>query len=523
MTTLTAAALLHNTATRVTLGNTPLHAVPVTVAQQLKPLLESSTSLTAFTVHTQFTPPESLRLLLLGASRCRSLQHVRLVGGISVLQSKMLMSAFMQFTFARRNSRATSAVRPVKSPAERCPRTPFSKRPSPAPKLRRNAAGCEADMSRNGCHPGGSSRLHLYARANSETSRLPSPRKTWLNGVHMVLDMHHLDDVVAGFLLKGLERSERIVGLDLHIAPTSQAATRAAGRMLSHANAIVARNARRVRYLLCQKPPGEAAPAPRAHQKEKVQLVSYSPLSEDAPKAEYREEERAGEEIRKNEEWRGAIAAVRQELSTFDLHTLPPRRYSPPRLLSGAPPDPPLRPMQPRVVNARLRLFGKADVETEHRPLHDERGGRKGEEETVHDNGCFVCFGEVSHTPEQVQAPNTPRDARRGREEQRGDGLFACPTPGDFLEATQASPSFSRHTPCSPPSTRKQLTQHIRYLHGCVRDINGVVVRYEMASRDSIQRLVTDMRVLEERFTEGLTSKLTDILVSLSEMEKQVE
>ncbi|RNF24288.1 uncharacterized protein Tco025E_02577 [Trypanosoma conorhini] len=522
MTTLTAAALLHNTATRLTLGNTPLHAVPVTVAQQLKPLLESSTSLTAFTVHTQFTPPESLRLLLLGAARCRSLQHVRLVGGISVLQSRMMMSAFMQFTFARRNSRATSAVRPAKSPAGRCPHTPFSKRPSPAPNPRRNAAVCEADIPRGACRPCGYARLHSHQQPNSETVRSPSPRGTWLNGVHMVLDMHHLDDVVAGFLLKGLERSERIVGLDLHIAPTSQAAARVAGRLQSHANAIVARNARRVRYLLCQKPPGGAAPVPGAQKKAQAHLDPFSPLPEDFPRAEDREEERVGEGNGK-EEWGGAAAAMRRELSTSDSNTLPPHRYTPPRLLSGAPPDPPLRPLQPHVVNARLRLFGRDDVDAGHTPLRGEQGERKGEREAAQANGRFVCFGEALHTQELVQASKTPLDARRGQAEQRGGEQSASPTPGDPLGATQASPSFSRHTPCSPPSPRGQLVQHIRCLHGCVRDINGVVVRHQMESRDSIQRLVAQMHVLEERLTEGLSSKLTDILVSLSEMEKQLE
>ncbi|EAN83646.1 hypothetical protein C3747_135g65 [Trypanosoma cruzi] len=521
MTDPTAAALLHNTATRVTLGNTPLHAVPVTVAKQLKPLLESSTSLTVLTVHTQFTPPESLRLILLGASRCRSLQHMRLVGGISVLQSKMIMSAFMQFTFARRTSRTNSAVRPFSNPAGRSPHTPLSKRPSPAQRIRRNVVVSDAKMTNGGCQPGGYGRLNSPALRNMEVSKSPSPRLSWLNGVQMVLDLHHLDDVVAGFLLKGLERSERIVGLDLHIAPTSQAATRAAVRMLSHANVIVARNARRVRYLLSQNTPVDAAFLRGADKRDKTDFSLCSPLPEDVPRAEQREQVREGGEKEK-EEWGREATTMRQGLSTFDLNTLPPRRYSPPRLLSGVPPDPSLRPMQPHVVSASPRIFDNGELEMGHMSRRGEQ--KQMEEEASHENECFVCSGGSLYTPEKIQASKISSDTiNRRAGERREDGSCAWPAPKDPLETTQPSPSFSRHTPCSPPSPRGQFVQHIRYLHGCVRKINGVVVRYQMESRDSIQRLVAEMHVLEEQLTERVTSKLTDMLLSLSELEKQVE
>ncbi|EKF33344.1 hypothetical protein MOQ_002791 [Trypanosoma cruzi marinkellei] len=523
MTDPTAAALLHNTATRVTLGNTPLHAVPVTVAKQLKPLLESSTSLTVLTVHTQFTPPESLRLILLGASRCRSLQHMRVVGGISVLQSKMIMSAFTQFTFAPRTSRATSAVRPPNITAGRFPHTPLSRCPSPAQRIRRNVVVSDAKLTTGGCLPGGYGQLNSPALRNMEVSKSPSPRLSWLNGVHMVLDLHHLDDVVAGFLLKGLERSERIVGLDLHIAPTSQAATRAAVRMLSHANAIVARNARRVRYLLSQNPPVDAPFLQGANKRGETDLSLCSPLPEDVPRAEQREQVREGGEKEK-EEWGKRDTTMRQELSTFDLNTLPPRRYSPPRLLSGAPPDPSLRPLQPHVVSANLQIFGNGELGMGHTARRGEQKGMEEEEEASHEDECFVCSGRLLYTPEKVQASKISPDAiNRRAGERREDGSCAWPAPKDPLETTQPSPSFSRHTPCSPPSPRGQFVQHIRYLHGCVRDINGVVVRYQMESRDSIQRLVAEMHVLEEQLTERVTSKLTDMLLSLSEVEKQVE
>ncbi|KEG13542.1 hypothetical protein DQ04_00941060 [Trypanosoma grayi] len=504
MTSITAAALLHNTATRVTLGNTPLHAVPVTVAQQLKPLLESSTSLTAFTVHMQFTPPESLRLLLLGASRCCSLQYVRLVGGVSVLQSKMMMSAFTHFTFVRKSSRAATAARPARSPAKRCPHTPRAKRPPAVAPAARGATEKPGDD----CLATGCNRPQSPEAVIAKGARSPPPCFSWLNGVHMVLDLHHVDDVVAGILLRGLERSERIVGLDLHIAPSSKAATRIAGRMLSRANTIVARNARRVNYLLCQNIPRRAAPCRGAGKSEKVQPPPSPPLPADAAPADY-DYAASGE----------TMTALR-EPSASDMCDLPSRRYSPPRLLSGAPPTPPSPPPRRPVLSVRHRLFN-ADA--------DMRWATKHDEDDAHSNDCFVCggcatLGKTPRTPERPRALNVQEESMDKIPEQRRCGSSVQPTPRDVLETKQPSPSLSHVTPCTPsqrpPSPRGQFVQHCRYLRGCVRDINTVVVRYQVVCRESVQRMVAEMRLLEEQLTDKVTTKLTDMMMSLSELER---
>ncbi|KAH9578895.1 hypothetical protein LSM04_007228 [Trypanosoma melophagium] len=558
MVSTTAAALLHNTATRLTLGNTPLHAVPVTVAQQLRPLLECSTSLTAFTLHTQFTPPESLRLLLLGASRCRSLQHMRLVGGISVLQSKMIMAALTHFTLARTGARPATATRADKSPAGRCPHTPT---PVSARERGRLIRGREeevgvgvvgkAEARRNREVRGNDyNRVHSVGFPNKKATKTPSPRLN--EGVYVVLDLHHLDDVVASMLLKGLERSERIVGLDIHIAPTSQTAVRIASRMLSRANIILSRNAKRVRCL-------------RNTPKVSRQATPFSPTNEN--------EVLKSPAVKNNGHNNIVFAYERaggapREPSASNSRNIPARRYSPPRLLSASPPDaqhkqqrkPPLSPPpRPPVMNGRQRFFHREAV-------NDVWCLPKQTRDEVQCNDCFVCGNdmrqsEALHTPEQMRAtdaPNrgwnsrrdhivggssvqpTPRMLQQEKEQQQDEneneeecGSAAAPPPllsgaittETTMTTTQASPSLSRCTPCTPlhapPSPRGQAIQQLRYLRGCVQDINSVVVRFQVVSRESVQRLVTEMRALEEQLTEKVTAKLTDMMMSLSDMEKQ--
>ncbi|ORC87320.1 uncharacterized protein TM35_000221190 [Trypanosoma theileri] len=559
MVSTTAAALLHNTVTRLTLGNTPLHAVPITVAQQLRPLLECSTSLTAFTLHTQFTPPESLRLLLLGASRCRSLQHVRLVGGISVLQSKMVMAAFTHFTLAHNIKRPATARRVDKSPVSRCPHTPA---PAPAPAV--GGRGSERERERGVAvrrekaedrrnHVGQCnkySRVHSVGIPNTKSTQTPSPRSPRLyEGVYVVLDLHHLDDVVASMLLKGLERSERIVGLDVRIAPTSQASVRIASRMLSRANIILSRNAKRVNSLRATpKAPRQATPFSPTNEKE----ILKSPAVEGNAHSNI---------VFASEMATGAP----REPSASNSRNLPARRYSPPRLLSATPPPPspqlqeqrklPYSPPPRRpVMNGRQRFFREGVEDVWCVPKHTRDEG--------HCTDCFVCSDDIRYSeglssPDRRRAtdvPNhhawnnrrahmhggssvqpTPRMMQQEKEQQEEEeenekeegatAVAAALTTGTTITTTHASPSPSHCTPYTPrhapPSPRGQAIQQIRYLRGCVRDINAVVVRFQVVSRESVQRLVTEMRVLEEQLTEKVTAKLTDMMMSLSDMEKQ--
>ncbi|CBH18637.1 hypothetical protein, conserved [Trypanosoma brucei gambiense DAL972] len=509
-------ALFHNKISRVTLGSTPQGAVSLPVAQWLKPMLESNTSLTTVTLHTQYIPPESLKVVLLGASRCRGLQYLRLVGGISVLQSKVLMSALAHFTLSYRPSRPSTDVRCRVPNGEEYSHAQRVAQPSPSGAPERENGrfalkACEAQRANDMdmcCNPI-YQRLCSPALLNARAAGPPSPCIRQHNGVHVVLDVQHMDDVVAAFLVRGLERAERVIGLDVHVSSVSQTASRAAARLLSRTESIIKLNAERLGHLLARCPsPVPQKKSSRRHAENAVRLGTspHSPLCR--PNA-------------------GADGGPPRP-PTADPQSLPTRRYSPPRLLPEHPCEPHSPPPRPLGAGAPHRLFSTpsvtftadgdcAEEESDDNTLTGGEGRGEGDKEECEEirEANKEC---ESAPPNNRASPNTD--------------IVACPF--QKLEQKKVevwgsrstvpgspSPCYKPHAPLhQPPSHQGQLVQHMRHMRNYVKDINSVVVRYQVGSRETVQRMVTAMQQLEEQLTQSVTEKLTDMLVTISEVER---
>ncbi|KAG8344331.1 hypothetical protein TRVL_04843 [Trypanosoma vivax] len=468
------AGLLHNTVTRLTLGHTALNAVPPAVAHQLKPLIELNTSLIALTLHMQHVPPDSLRLLLLGCSRCSSLLQLHLVGGITVLQSKMIMKALAHFTFTHKSSRPTTAER-VTTPNERYSSSVVHVGHTPPRANERTGvyqlSACALDWNegenRNCPWDGGGRHLRSPDCLSARMAR-PVPRRVSLcNGVRMVLDVQHMDNVVVSFLMNGLEQSERIIGVDIHVSSISQAAARTAARFMADAHGLIARNKRRVK------------------------LFQPHPCAPSRPSL-----------VRKLE------VTVTSNLST-PTHTATPK---PPPYRSNSPVHrrpPPFRLAENKQRCTTSGSGGSARDSPSADNCQTEECGDEEEAGHTPSDDCFV-YKEICTPP---GSPYTP--VRHAQHE----GRKALNT-----LATLPSPSPLCHEPCaplnSPPSSQGQLVQQVRYLRCCVRDINAAVVRHQVSGRESMNRMVTEMGKLERQLTEVITLKLTDVMVSVSELER---
>ncbi|GET91589.1 hypothetical protein, conserved [Leishmania tarentolae] len=95
-----ATRLAHNTAERVTVGNTPLHVLHLCDVQCVAPLFASCVSLTTLTIHLKYVASSTaLEALLCAASASPTLTRISMIGGVTPMESVAMASGLAAFTW----------------------------------------------------------------------------------------------------------------------------------------------------------------------------------------------------------------------------------------------------------------------------------------------------------------------------------------------------------------------------------------------------------------------------------------
>ncbi|AYU81807.1 hypothetical protein LdCL_320031600 [Leishmania donovani] len=98
-----ATRLTHNTAERVTVGNTPLHVLHLCDVQCVAPLFASCVSLTTMTIHLKYVASSTaLEALLCAAATSPTLTHISVIGGVTSMESVAVASGLAAFTWNER-------------------------------------------------------------------------------------------------------------------------------------------------------------------------------------------------------------------------------------------------------------------------------------------------------------------------------------------------------------------------------------------------------------------------------------